>query len=108
MPMSEPKGDQDGEKSGLVPMVLATVVLVIGIVIMFTFLGVIWDAGDVAGERICTEEYGQDATYIGDTGFGSSTGICETDGEQRYIDINTTGSDYWVALTQLFGGDGDE
>lgn len=98
--------DQNSSALKDVMFILGFMLLVVTpIIAMFAGFATVMNNGEqAAGERACAEAYGENATYVGDTGFGSSTGICDVGDEQRYVDVSTELGDYRTALGDLVGG----
>lgn len=86
--------EQDGDsKTGLLGAVIMFSVPIILILALFTllfgFMGYMDYLEERGTEQACIERYGEGSEYVGDTGFASQTGVCDTPEGQKYVDIQT-------------------
>lgn len=84
--------DDDGEPSNWVAFALlaAAIGLLVG---LFLLLGGVWGYFDYlmqeGSQQACENKYGEKAEFVGDTGFASETGVCDTPDGQKYVELET-------------------
>lgn len=89
--MTEDNDAEGGESNGswrdALAMVVPLVVMFLLVVVVFGGFSGYMDHLEAQGtEAVCEEQWGEASEYVGDTGFTSDTGICDTPEGQKYVD----------------------
>lgn len=83
--------DSDGDRGGFLSflIVIGPVFLVFALMValLLGMMGYMDFLEERGTEQACIERYGDGSEYVGDTGFASNTGICNTPDGQKYVEI---------------------
>lgn len=84
--------EQEGNFRDLaIRLLVMSVVLALAITAFMTIFNYTEYSKAYWGGQICEEKYGDNADYVGEPSAFSSTGICEYDGEQSFIEVKQKG-----------------